>query len=120
MLIDDERPTNAKSNRLPQWHGSRLTAASASEPDEGQNDKDGQPKIHVMDMHPVDDQTTVWSCTAQTQHVSDGTRDDFGHHKGEQRPPWSESRIVWIAEHDLSMSVISRYVARGHDTRSSG
>ena len=59
-----------------------------------------------MDMNSVDDQTTVWSRTAQTQHISDATRDDFSHDKGEQRPPWSESGIVSIAEHDVSMSAL--------------
>jgi hypothetical protein len=62
-------------------------------------------------MHPVDDQTTVWSCAAQTQHISDGSRDDFRHDKGEQRPSWTKSGIVSDSEHEASMSAMDSHDA---------
>ena len=61
--------------------------ASASKPGEGQNYEDDETEIHVRDMHSVDDQTTVRSRAAQTQHISDGTRDDFSHDNDKQRSP---------------------------------
>lgn len=64
-----------------------------------------------MDMHSIGYQTTVWSQAAQSQHMSDGARDDFRYDEGEQRRLWSESRIVSIAEYDVSMPAMRRHYA---------
>lgn len=64
-----------------------------------------------METHSIGYQTTDWSRAAQSQHMSDGARDDFRYNEGEQRRPWSESGIVSIAEYDVSMSAMGRHYA---------